>query len=231
MINAILRRFELMSLSNSELPSGYKKLKFIYNPNQAYIDTGVDGGHFNKTYIKFILVSVLPTWDSIWGCRQRYDQLARGLHIYQPKMLFHLNHNSTDLTSTIPCSVDTLYEVTYNNGTFNINDDIVTYPAATFSNNYKCLLFGMNDVDGVSDSNYKRFARMKCYSFKMWQDETMVRDFVPARQLSDNKVGMYDKVEGKFYSSAHEGYEFQGSDETLTTEYIEEETTSDKITE
>lgn len=184
------------------LPAGYQRLEYIQNPSTAYIDTGVDGGHFNKTYVKFILVSVIPTWDSIWGCRQRYDQLARGLHIYQPKMLFHLNHNSTDLTSTIPCSVDTLYEVTYNNGTFNINGDIVTYPAATFSNNYKCLLFGMRDKDGVSDANNKRFARMKCYSFKMWQDDTMVRDFVPCKRRSDNVCGMYDKVEGKFYISA-----------------------------
>ena len=191
-----------MMATGDLLPAGYKRLEYIRNTSTAYIDTGVDGGHFNKTYVKFILVSVIPTWDSIWGCRQRYDQLARGLHIYQPKMLFHLNHNSTDLVSNIPCSVDTLYEVTYNNGTFNINGDIVAYPTATFSNNYKCLLFGMSDKDGISDANNKRFARMKCYSFKMWQDDTMVRDFVPCKRRSDNVYGMYDKVEGKFYASA-----------------------------
>lgn len=191
-----------MMAAGDLLPVGYQRLEYIQNTSTAYIDTGVDGGHFNKTYCKFILVSVVPAWDSIWGCRQRYDQLARGLHIYQPKMLFHLNHNSTDLTSDVPCSVDTLYEVTYNNGTFNINGDIVAYPAATFSNNYKCLLFGMRDKDGVSDANNKRFARMKCYSFKMWQDDTMVRDFVPCKRRSDKVYGMYDKVEGKFYASA-----------------------------
>jgi hypothetical protein len=232
MINAILRRFELMSLSNSELPSGYKKLEFIYNPNQAYIDTGVDGGHFNKVSHKFILTEITGSWINLWGTRNSPTAQGRTLYINVSKKCFGVNHNSVDVITTIPCNTDTLYQVIYNNGTFKINNQTVVYDAATFSNTRNCWLFQMNSSNLILDDNISaKFTRMKCYSFKMWQDDTLVRDFVPARQLSDNKVGMYDKVEGKFYSSAHEGYEFQGSDETLTTEYIEEETTNNEITE
>ena len=232
MINAILRRFELMSLSNSELPSGYKKLEFIYNPNQAYIDTGVDGGHFNKTYCKFMMVQIVPKWSTIWGCRHN-NSVERGLLVYAVTNKFWANHYNQDRTTDIDVAVDILYEADYNNGIYTINGQTETFaPTDVFTNQYSCFLFGLHDNNAISDSiEWKRFARMKCYSFKMWQDDTLVRDFVPARQLSDNKVGMYDKIEGKFYSSAHEGYEFQGSDETLTTEYIEEETTTDEITE
>jgi hypothetical protein len=227
MINAILRRFELMSLSNSELPSGYKKLEFIYNPNQAYIDTGVDGGHFNKTYCKFMMVQIVPDWSFIWGCRFK-DINARSLAIQKGTSKFWMHQSNVDKVSNIDAAVDIMYEADYNNGIYTINGQTETFaPTDVFTNTYNCVLFGINDTNSISDYSWRRFARMKCYSFKIWDNGKLIRDFIPARQLSDDKVGMYDKVEGKFYSSAHEGYEFQGSDETLTTEYIEEETTSE----
>ena len=208
--------FGIIHKWNNELPSGYKKLEYIENTSQAYIDTGVDGGHFNKVYHKFILTEITGTWINIWGTRNGSTAQGRALYINVDKKCFGVNHNSVNVISTIPCSTDTLYQVTYNNGIFRINNQTLVYDAATFSNTKNCRLFQLNDATTpLDDIVSRKFARMKCYSFKMWQDGTLVRDFVPARQLSDDKVGMYDKVEGKFYASAHDGYEFKGSDEYI----------------
>lgn len=208
--------FGIIHKWDNGLPSGYKKLEYIENTSQAYIDTGVDGGHFNKVYHKFILTEITGTWINIWGTRNWSTAQGRALYINVAKKCFGVNHNSVNIISTIPCNTDTLYQVTYNNGTFRINNQTLVYDAATFSNTKNCRLFQLNDASTpLDDETARQFARMKCYSFKMWQDGTIVRDFVPARQLSDDKVGMYDKVEGKFYSSAHDGYEFKGSDEYI----------------
>lgn len=208
--------FGIIHKWDNGLPSGYKKLEYIENTSQAYIDTGVDGGHFNKVYHKFILTEITGTWINIWGTRNGSTAQGRALFINVDKKCFGVNHNSVNTISTIPCNTAILYQVTYNNGTFRINDQTLVYDAATFSNTKNCRLFQLNDATTpLDDIASRKFARMKCYSFKMWQDDTLVRDFVPARQLSDNKVGMWDKVEGKFYSSAHDGYEFKGSDEYI----------------
>lgn len=42
---------------------------------------------------------------------------------------------------------------------------------------------------------------MDCYRFKIWDDGTLVRDFIPVYRKSDNKPGLYDLVNGVFYSN------------------------------
>ena len=42
----------------------------------------------------------------------------------------------------------------------------------------------------------------KLFYFKAYQNDALVRDFVPARHDSDNKVGLYDRVNGVFYTNA-----------------------------
>lgn len=40
------------------------------------------------------------------------------------------------------------------------------------------------------------------YYCKIWEDDVLVRDFVPCYRKSDNAVGLLDKVENKFYENA-----------------------------
>ena len=42
-------------------------------------------------------------------------------------------------------------------------------------------------------------AKGRVYSFKAWDDNTLVIDLVPCIRLYDNAVGMYDLVEDLFY--------------------------------
>lgn len=51
----------------------------------------------------------------------------------------------------------------------------------------------------------------KIYYLKIWDNDVLVRDLVPAKRLSDNSVGMYDTVEGKFYTNAGTGTFTTGS--------------------
>ena len=45
----------------------------------------------------------------------------------------------------------------------------------------------------------------KIYASKIWDGETLVRDFVPVLRLSDNKPGMFDRVNRVFYTNAGTG--------------------------
>jgi hypothetical protein len=61
-------------------------------------------------------------------------------------------------------------------------------------------------------------ATMTLYRFTMYDDGKMVRDFVPAKQGA--LVGLFDLVEGKFYSSPN-GVTFTAGPEVATTTNVE----------
>ena len=55
------------------------------------------------------------------------------------------------------------------------------------------------------------FCYMRVYSFKMYSNEVLVRDFVPCYRKSDNVIGLYDRVNGKFYENLGTGTFVKGS--------------------
>lgn len=67
-------------------------------------------------------------------------------------------------------------------------------------------VFGVDDKAYGVDSFYSQIA---VYSLKIWQDSVLVRDFVPARRLSDGVGGLYDLVD---HSGAEGGIpQFRGA--------------------
>lgn len=64
----------------------------------------------------------------------------------------------------------------------------------TSLNNLPIILFGRNN-DGSKD----RLAKAKIYSCKIWENDILIRDFVPCQRDSDQKQGLFDLVNGIFY--------------------------------
>ena len=69
---------------------------------------------------------------------------------------------------------------------------------------------------GYWDLNAYRFSG-KIYYYKIWRqsadsEDTLIYDFVSAKRLSDNKVGMYEKINDVFYPSTT-GTDFEAPSE------------------
>lgn len=82
----------------------------------------------------------------------------------------------------------------------NINDTIISLPYKTdiIAHTKSCYLFNAN--------NYKYIG--KVYYFKMYDNGTLVRDFIPVVRNLDNKPGLYDKVTDTFFTNAGTGDDF-----------------------
>lgn len=63
-------------------------------------------------------------------------------------------------------------------------------------NNYPLSVFAGN--------NNANFASIKVYSMKLWDDGTLVRDLIPAREIATDRIGLYDKTFDVFYPNANE---------------------------
>ena len=70
-------------------------------------------------------------------------------------------------------------------------------------------------------------AQYKFYSCKIYNNETLVRDFIPAKRTSDGKCGLWDKVNFKFYTDENGGNFTAGTEKTAVAaigtpiEYLE----------
>lgn len=55
-------------------------------------------------------------------------------------------------------------------------------------------------------------AAMQLYGFKIWENETLVRDFIPVYRKSDGAIGLYDLVGKSFYANAGTGTFLKGAE-------------------
>ena len=81
------------------------------------------------------------------------------------------------------------------------NDDTYT---GTFSSapvsTVNIVIFAQNNGGKI-----KYYSSYQNYSFKITQDNTLVRNFIPARRNSDNVVGMWDTVSQTFFTNSGTG--------------------------
>jgi hypothetical protein len=56
------------------------------------------------------------------------------------------------------------------------------------------------------DNSFRPYnSKMKLYTFKIHEGNTYIRNFLPARQISDGAIGLYDIINNQFYTNAGSG--------------------------
>ena len=194
--------------ATSILPSEYTQVDYIESSGTQYIDTGVlysygtrqfdlkaqftnintgilisQQGDFNSSYIGNI--------NGYWTCG---DVSSSQLPITDTTLL-SLKYTYTD-DDTNP----QLANIKYNNSNFNF----ARTSRFTADLNKTIYLFRGNGA--VYKSAYA-----KLYYLKIYENDILVRDFVPCYRNSDNEVGLYDLVNDVFYTNQGTGAFTYGS--------------------
>lgn len=100
-----------------------------------------------------------------------------------------------------------------------IND--IFYPMGSGippASNAEIYLFATNETPIPAKNYYQKFGIGRIYSFKIYDGDELIRDFVPVVRAEDFKCGFYDNVEKKFYqneapacNTLEEGEKVEGS--------------------
>lgn len=189
--------------SSTTISSGLLGLEYIESTGTQYIDTGIKASKNLKVEAD-IDVSPASGWVMILGD-------------YTNGSYFSWWRQNTTMYAYYGSNNKTLAELTgkrkyISNNTNNIwsidtSKITVTSNSSDFSKNGNNLyLFSVNN-----GGNYNK-ASMKLYSCKIYDNNTLVRDFIPAKRISDSKCGLWDKVNLKFYTDEN------GSNFTAGTE-------------
>lgn len=61
------------------------------------------------------------------------------------------------------------------------------------------------------DGNATLKPKLIIYSWKFYQDNVLIRDFIPCYRKSDNEIGLYDLVTETFYTNKGTGTFLKGN--------------------
>lgn len=203
---------------SSRLPIGYTEVEYIENENMAYIDSGFKPNQDTRMDMSMQMVTLTDGGRYIsaggsWAAANTiaFDYESNILHVK------YANVGGWTTYSNITQDFD-VHEYDYNKNEFYVDGSLVgsnTYE--TYQIAYNLAIFAYLSY-GSQGSSSEQF-RGKMYWFKLYDDGTLIRDFVPCKRDSDSKYGAYDIVNDVFYPSANPNYDFTGGTESSSTIY------------
>ena len=200
------------------LPEGYTQVEYIQSTGIQYINT-----EFNPNSDTRVDMTCEPTttgtWKGIFGARKSASVDEFGVDI--PSATEIRSMYGTESKSLTVSTVLQKFSVVKNKNVCTVNGTAITHTKQNFATSFPIRLFDKNS----GGSAWGQIS-MKLYSCQIYDNGTPVRNFIPCNNPS-GVVGLYDLVDGKFYTNAVAGNFTAG--ETVT--WPEEPVTPDKPTE
>ena len=208
--------------ARAALPDGYTELEYIESTGTQYIDTRytmtntsgikivIDDTATNSPYAStaaYFVGSALQSSYMGYFTRVSSNMVA-SVWAWNGENV--LGNNITSTHSTVYINYMNDRKFIYNNGT----RDYVREGNLPTLNNATSSLYLFATSAGL---NYKGVGKM--YSAQITENQSIVRNLVPARRNSDNVLGMYDTVGNRFYTNAGDG-EFVAGPEACEGERV-----------
>lgn len=195
---------------SGELPEGYQQVEFIQSTGTQCIDTGFKATPLTRTRATYAFTQTGTKQQRVFGWQAGsgiwYSQYLNGgggtgFSFQDDIGNWQYCGGTLDANKKYTFDMDgkartaTSYDA---NGNVRGTKDMSSFNATkTATGNLYLFCEGAPTL--------ANFAYLKMYSVKMWDNNQLIRDFVPCYRKIDNKPGMYDLVNGVFYTNAGSG--------------------------
>lgn len=180
-----------------KLPSGYTELEYIQSSGTQYIDTGFKPNQDTRVVTKFDMLQTDTAWRKLWGSGSGSYNLDFALwNDGTTKLQSYYGTKTNDAVPITGMSLD----VDANKNIWKYSVETITFDKNNFTCAYSMYIFNVNKYNGP---NYLP-GMMKLYLFKIYDNDVLVRDFIPCKN-SSGTIGLYDSVNNQFYQNAGTG--------------------------
>ena len=182
------------------LPSGYTRLEYIESTGTQYIDTGFKPNNNTRVILDFEPTAAYSSIVGIFGIRDTRHATAANMFIFwnNGANTFRTDYFGTNKTMTVSTLlVRQTVDKDKNLTTIGSVSESNTASTGRCSNNL--YLFCTNDA---GTANY--FAKLKLYSCQIYDNGTLIRDYIPC-QTTSGVAGLWDDVNSQFYKNAGTG--------------------------
>ena len=182
----------------------YQALEYIHSTGTQYINTGYYPNAKTKVECDFQLKAIPTANEYVFGacdpngaCFGLY-RCSGGVWAYQ---YGNTSGSTPNIWTTI--NVDTLrHRVTLDgpNKILKLDDDVDSdvIISRTMSNTSNLPLY----LFSRSYSSDGEYGNVMIYAFRIYENNTLIRDYIPCKRKSDNVGGMFENITKTFYPSA-----------------------------
>lgn len=186
----------------------YQQVEYIESTGTQYIDTGFIPNSNTSIEMK---ASNSSTSNACLYCAR--GSLGYTDNTYTAFLIggtsLGVDYYDTQYAGIMTATKDMVYVYKQYKNLVYVNGELVkTLTESEFSSEYDMYLMASHQ----GGSSLGNIGNVKLYYCKIWAGETLVRDLVPCYRKSDNVVGMYDLVNGVFYTNAGTGEFIKGAD-------------------
>lgn len=179
----------------SALPDGYTELAYIESSGTQYVDTGFKPNNNTRAVADFEFTATNP-WRAVFAARDA--NLANSFSLEYIGGAFRSDYGS-DTSQQFP--MEALGRRIYDKDreTTTIDGTSQSYANTPFQCGHNLCLWALNN-----NGEIKWLASGKLYSCQIYDNGTLVRDYVPCRS-PEGEAGLYDLVNDAFYGNAGTG--------------------------
>ena len=188
------------NVGGGSLPDGYTELEYIQSSGTQWIKTGVIPTINTRYYAEFEIVSIDGSKGIIGvvdnNCCIWYDKTS----------LYGAFTIGYDVYASESVSNGKKYVCELKNGSFVVNGVTYSIPSvSSWDNQKEAFIFDLNYNGSYGKSS------IKVYRCIIYDGAAKIRDYVPAKN-SSGTIGLYDTVNGAFYTNAGSGTFTAGAD-------------------
>lgn len=189
--------------SLAALPDGYTQVEYLQSSGTQYIDTGFKPNQNTAITIDLDLDGSFSQYCSPFGARtgntaQFWTFTNKGSTTWAAR------YATTE--QSVSKAITGRRSISLNKNTFSVDETSATFASASFQSQYNMWIFATN-----SSGTAQYLCKAKIYSAQIYDDGVLIRNFVPARNASGT-LGLYDTVNGAFYTNAGSGTFTAGAD-------------------
>ena len=207
---------QLGGITEYTLPTGYTALEYIESTGTQWIDTGYKPNNFTNFEIKYLHTGWLSSTvaNIPYGCTNSPEvnkannglfRTNRGGSDYNYNRVAWGNTNADtniDLPNQFLAELNEWYTDKYLQNKIYINGTLVATSNAptdiSWNSSRTMYLFRRN-------ANTPMPSKIRISYAKIWENESVIKNFIPARRDSDGEIGMYDTVTNTFFTNAGTG--------------------------
>ena len=189
----------------SQLPTEYQEVEYIQSSGTQYIDTGVVATSGFEIDIKINIDTVTGSWAPILSAHELSAPYKRNFIAYTSSKKMEIDAGDKITQTSVTLTGDDVIKASNVENNFYLNVNGTNYtPTVTTAASH--LAYSGRTMHLLHSNGYDfGYTSGKVYYCKITVHGTLVRNFVPCYRKSDNIVGLYDLVNGVFYTNAGTG--------------------------
>lgn len=192
-----MRKGETHTIPGSRLPFGYTELVYIESNGAPCINTEVVPNQDTKVVMDFTVTSTAATGWLFCG-RTTSSSAAFGVYAYQSTGKFYAAYGADKYTFSLTVR-DAIQRCVFDKNVVTIDSESYSFAEQSFEASTTLYLLARNTAGTLAS-----YAYAKLYACQIYDNGTLVRDFVPCVDPAGN-VGLYDLVTQAFFGNAGTG--------------------------